>query len=441
MGTNNAESQIYTANQAIAASSHVTIVVISTLSSGSQETEGHDELQGARVFQKERNDECQRFSCPQVKLLVANAGDDLQYAGLVAQQIAYLKRHGEPIIGIVGMPVSTPGAIDGIRDLSGQDILVVSSTESSDALPATPSYFRVAPLDSRQGLINTQFVQKNFQQLKKVVIFYALDNPYSQTLATSFGHALSKNGYTLHYEGFQRLVSPSQRTTKIATDVQEVAQKYSPSRDTLIFCACYSDDLDRLLTDLRTPPYQGTFQNIPVDSGDGAYNLGGYNSTGQHSMNYQNIYFSAFAFPDEWPGVDISHCLPSNPSVAQRFFCDYADDFDPHRQHVGSPYGYTRADSQAILAYDAVTVLVTAYGVAKQKNAEPSANDIQQALLGGDGCGNFQGVSGQITFGVDGSAVDKALVMIYVNQSGDARIMGNVWGQLQVARSQCVLGP
>ena len=61
------------------------------------------------------------------------------------------------------------------------------------------------------------------------------------------------------------------------------------------------------------------------------------------------LHFTTFFYPDDWrvQGLDSSLKKPM-------FFVEYPAAFDPHRQHQGSPYSYTRPTNDAALSYDAL---------------------------------------------------------------------------------------
>ena len=146
--------------------------------------------------------------------------------------------------------------------------------------------------------------------------------------------------------------------------------------------------------------------------GDALYELGGYPSSAR--ANFNHLHFTSFVFPDEW---DVKGLGAQKPT----FFKEYSEDFDPTAQHrgTGGIYGYSRADGDVILSYDAMQALLTASNMALtggKTNFTP--DDLRQALTQITGAKAIQGVSGQIAFGPDGNPMNKAFVVLRVDPQG-----------------------
>jgi len=438
--TNNAEQAIYAENKTIT-DNFVTLVVLTTLSPGVEEVNGNDDLQGVNTLQREVNaGGCTLPGCRKLRVLVANGGDDYQYSDIVAQQVVTLA-HKEPVVGVVGFSLSTSGAVAGIHILSANHILMISPSASSDALTAiSPYFFRVVPPDSQQGAVAAQYAPAS---TKIAVIFYADNNLYSTTLASSFGNVLKKKVSQVSYETYQRIADQAKRNAEYDQIGEEWNQVQHQRPDlNLVFCACYVDDLNALLQNLRNPQSQLPHP-INVMGGDAAYDPGGF----PNSSNYHDLTFTAFGFPDEWGVKDVSkECLDNTSDKAQNFSCDYANNFDPERKHMGA-YGYTRADASVITAFDSARVLLLAYKAATDNigngvpNADvPNADNTQQALFGNDECKEFQGISGRIVFGRDGNPVEKAVVILTVDKSRLTHILNGAWQtQLKASDTACYL--
>ena len=140
------------------------------------------------------------------------------------------------------------------------------------------------------------------------------------------------------------------------------------------------------------------------------------------------MHFTTFFYPDEWAvqGLDSSSKKPA-------FLVEYPAAFDPHRQHQGSPYGYTRPTNDAALSYDALIVLLKAYTLAPtagKTTVTPQA--IQQGLAQISGANAVQGVSGQISFDASGNAVEKAVVILYFDTEGRVHMEPQVQGKFLV---------
>jgi len=98
------------------------------------------------------------------------------------------------------------------------------------------------------------------------------------------------------------------------------------------------------------------------------------------------------------------------------FFDDYKAAFNPAgADHSGAPYGFTRAGSNVILAYDAMVVLLQGCqnGLAVKDHLATDA--LQKGLAQITGAKAIQGLSGQISLGADGDPINKAVVILYVD--------------------------
>lgn len=184
------------------------------------------------------------------------------------------------------------------------------------------------------------------------------------------------------------------------------ALKHSLAPD-LIYFSGYASDVSTLLTNLQS---SGAPDSLRVLGGDALYELGGYQSSARASFN--RLHFTAFAYPDEWDVLGLGAKKPA-------FFDEYPNAFDPERKHQGSPYGYTRADNDVILSYDATVALLSGVKNALAGGKSSITPDqLQQGLKAITGAQAIQGVSGQISFDANGDPINKAVVMLYVDPNG-----------------------
>ncbi len=108
------------------------------------------------------------------------------------------------------------------------------------------------------------------------------------------------------------------------------------------------------------------------------------------------------------------------------FFKEYPADFDPNNQHPRGSYGYTRADNDVILSYDAMLAILNASANILGSNQKVMPATLQQALSKINGSQSFQGVSGQIAFGSNGDPVDKAILILVVSQGGFIQMQSTI---------------
>jgi len=405
--TSDADALIYLKNQRVIASGspYVTIVV-GTMLTGNDATVsiGRDDLQGAYVAQKLFNGGFQLHNGVQVKLLIANSGSTATDTKAVAQQIVQLAQVDKTFVGVMGWPFSGY-ASDAIGVLAPAHIPMISQTASSDALTGASSYFfRVAPPNQRQGVIGAKYAEQTLHATR-AVLFYDQSNSYTQSLANAFRTQFTKDGY--------QIVATETYTVGKPTNFTQLINDAANHTPDLIYFAGYANDANVLLTDL---PTSGPLATTPVMGGDALYELGGYQSSSRAAAFRLN--FTTFAYPDEWTFLcsqgQAFACSP--PS----FFANYKAFYDPNNQHTtGSPYGYTRADGDTILSYDATVAMLTAVNNALTGSKTAiTRNDLLQGIKAIQGKNAIQGVSGQIAFGSDGNPINKALVILKVVNGG-----------------------
>ncbi len=389
--SNDAEAAIYLENSLVGNQQHITIVVATMLSGGSDLLSvGRDNLQGAYIAQKEFNTKARASGAPLVKLLIANTGGSADAATTVAQQIVQAEKNDNTIVGVSGWPYSSR-ATNAVPVLQAAQIPSVSSTASSDDLSGiSPYFFRVSPTDTMQSGAAAKYAEQTLQA-KNVVVFEDPTDAYSRSLGEGFkkqftGTVLATVNYK---EGDRQSVSSALQQAK--------SQSTTPD---LYYFAGYPNDVSVILEDTSTA-------NIKVLGGDALYNLGGYTKAAR--VGWNRLSFSGFAYPDEWNVLKLSDQKPA-------FYTDYGKAFDPNNQHPNA-YGYTRASYNVTMSYDATLVLLTASGnvFASNGNKIFTPADLQKALTNIKGAQAVQGASGQISFDANGDPVDKAVVIQYVS--------------------------
>ncbi len=400
--SSDAEAHIYLEDLRVLSSGspYITLVVGTMMSNGP----GSDNLQGAYVAQKEYNDGAKLPNGVKVRLLIANSGSKTEYVQQVAQQIVQLSQTDKTFVGVMGWPYSSR-AQEAIKVLGAARIPMVSGTASSDILSGiSPYFFRVAPSNKAQGIEGAKYA-RNTLHANLVALFYDKGDPYSQSLAQDFSREFQANGGQVIVEEQYTVGKPS----NLGNLLQD-ALKHNPD---LIYFSGYANDVSTLLVNL--PP-----GNLPVLGGDALYELSGYTSSSR-ANGFNHLHFTAFAYPDEW---DILGSGANKPA----FFSEYPTAFDPNRLHQGSPYGFTRADNDVILSYDATIALLSgsARVLGPPGKTTITPEDLRRGLQGISGTSSFQGVSGQIAFDQHGDPVNKALVILRVDENGHIQMEGGL---------------
>lgn len=401
--TNDAEALIYQEDQrvltAAASGTRYITIVVGTMLTGPDVTVGRDDLQGAYVAQKEYNDGSKLPDGVLVRLLIANSGSQSQYATIVANQIVQAAKADPTIVGVMGWPFSSR-ALDAIQVLAKAHIPMISQTASSDLLTGvSPYFFRVAPSNKEQGIAAAKYAEQKLHATN-VALFVDHADAYSSSLAQDFSAQFRADGFSVFEESYT--VGKASSLPPALND----ALKHTPAPN-LIYFSGYAKDASVLLSDL---PATGQFASLPVLGGDALYELGAYQSSARAGGS--RLHFTAFAYPDEWDVLGYGNRKPS-------FFTDYPNYFDPFRQNKGSPYGYTRADADVILSYDAMLAILNASGtIIAGGKQQFTPDDLRLALTRINGAQAIQGVSGQIAFDPKGDPIDKAFVVLYVVDPG-----------------------
>lgn len=394
--TSDAEALIYLEDQRILVSGapYVTLVVGTMLTGDSKPniSEGRDNLQGAYVAQKEYNDGAKLSGGKQVRLLIANAGGQSDYAPEVAGLIVEATKEDATIVGVMGWPFSAY-ALKATPVLDKAHIPMVSSDASTDLLSGiSPYFFRIVPPNKSQAVAGAKYAEEVLHA-KNVALFVDPKDPYCNTLATGFQQQFvdADGNKIVDTENFTR--------KKDQPILPGLLQKALNSNPDLIYFACYPDDLAVLLLN-----FPSSYPNLQVLGGDALYELGGYPSSAGPSLS--RLRFTAFAYPDEWSIVGMKEPHP--------FFDEYKAAFNPaNADHSGKPYGFIRAGSDVILSYDATVALLQGCQNVLTANNALTPITLQHGLTEINGAKAIQGLSGQISFGSNGDPVDKALLILY----------------------------
>ncbi|GCE09782.1 ABC transporter substrate-binding protein [Dictyobacter aurantiacus] len=418
--TNDAEMLIYLEDQRILASNSPSITIaVTTMVTGGYASVGRGILQGAYVAQKEYNSNCTLPNCTKVRLLIVNAGsgrgssDWALYASIAANQIVQ-QASTFKIKAVLGWPYSgqTVGAIP---VLGPAHIPIVSPSASSDSLTSSSDYFsRVVPPDTVQAIAGANYA-KNTLKAKKVAVFYDLTDPYSRSL----GEAFSKQFEAIsHTTVIKELFTVGKTNDDQMGSLIRDSFRQAPDLD-LIYYAGYVQDVSHLLNLL---PDAKRYPGLEVMGGDGLYDPSDLPSGIYPPTSFGRMVFTAHAYSDQWQFAHLT-----NPP----FFCDYTHDFDPSTPCPGpntnKKYGYNRASTFSILTYDGLSLLLNASGKAISNlgiNFDPPY--LQSVIRTIKGNQAFQGVSGRISIDSNGNPINKAVVILRVDENGMTRMIGSL---------------
>ena len=407
--TSDPQPKIYLENQrALTAGTPYIDLVVGTMESGKYVSLGRWDLQGAYLAQREYNNGCRLPGCTLVRILVASTGNQPEYAVPVARQIVTAARQDPHLLGVMGWPYSSR-TLDVVPILTAAHLPLVSQMASSVALSGiSPYFFRTVPNDTAQARAGAQYIQQHLHA-QRAILFFDPQDSYSASIGEAFKRFFLQEGNRVIGEYHFTAGTP----TAIPDELRAAMASPAGAPD-FIYFAGVAPDASVLLADL---PVSGPFGQLTVWGGDGLYEIGAYAPAAR--VNFHRLRFTAFAYPDTWGNLGLQHQLPE-------FFADYPTAFDPYDQHTGGPpYGFRRADGDAILSYDATVALLEAYQLAfQQTHGQVRTVDLRQALSEMHGARAFQGATGQIAFGANGDAVNKAVVILSVAPQGTIAEVG-----------------
>ncbi len=392
--TSDAEALIYQENLRTLNSKYITLVLGTTLTGDPNSISvGHDNLQGAYIAQKEYNASAEQHNGVKVRLLIANSGSKASYASLVAQQIAHLAQKDKTIVALMGWSVSAP-AFAAVTQLSQAQIPMVSTAGGDNLTGISKYFFRVAAPAMAQSSIASQYATHTLKA-KNAVIFIDPTNDYSRSLADDFKTNFAVDTNTILATETYTVGDAGKKAERLTTELKD-ALHYHPD---LIYFAGYPADVSILLQHMQP-------SDPVVMGGNALYELGGYTHVSPSGLSH--LRFTALAYPDEW---DILHLSLQKPP----FFTNYPLAFgSSNPKHI---YGYTRADSGAMLAYDATLAILQASNLSLKNTYPLTGHDVQQSLARLNGSQALQGITGQLAFDAEGNPINKAVTLV-CNKNG-----------------------
>jgi eukaryotic-like serine/threonine-protein kinase len=314
-----AEAQIYLEDLHVIQSDRpfITLVVGNTFQSATLGG-ARDVLQGVFIAQHECNNINQSM---QLVVLIANANNDSQ-ATMVAQQIKQAAQQDPSIVAVLGWTISSFTS-DAYTILESAHILIVSPTASSTSLSNFTGFLRVTPPDQAQ----TQPVLAYLGQ-KPVALFYSPSDTYSSSLLSGLRNTLN----VVDTETYN--VGDIANTTLLPAKLD----KALVAKPDYIY---FTGDVANMLILLKNLSPGGPTLIGPDD----------LSVLADYPNNFMlpkdvHLMFTAFASSHEW----------DEKTLKPPFFQEYATKFDPGNNHPGQ-IGFSVPDSDAMLAYDAMTVL------------------------------------------------------------------------------------
>jgi eukaryotic-like serine/threonine-protein kinase len=382
-----AEAQIYLENWKVLRSNHpyLTFVVGVSFSSSSAKGSSRDVLQGAFTAQKECNDQKQQDGKTKIVLMIGNIGgntldDRASNAKFVANQIADQTVQNKTLVAIMGWATSADSInVNHQLKIRGSHLPMISPSSSSDELGGMSNFFRVCPTNSEQAQVVADFLLRT-KQKKKIAILYDQTTSYSNNLKNDFTQNVAN-----HIVGSESYVGGDSRT------LQDALGKVLARKPDAIFFSGYPMDLVVLLKDISSTPSA----HLLIVGGDA---LATTNSYPNSLPDLHNVYFSAFASPNEWDG------MTPQPS----FFQEYQTNFGT----LKGPTGFPIIDATVMLGYDALLTLLHGSQQVLSTKSTITASDLTQALKQITGSNAIQGNTGRIAFDPNGNQDQRKIIFV-----------------------------
>ncbi len=413
-----AEALIYREDLWIGSSPHITIVVAATLS-GLYSSDGRDTLQGVYVAQKEYNDTCQQqgSACPLLNVLIANTGsgvtDEAQYTHDVTVQIMQAAKKDPTIVAIMDglASQSTFDINDEVMAHPDHILPMVAAKATSDFLTRMPHFLRIAPTNSLQAQMGARYAKSQLNS-SRVAIFYRQENTYSGNLKDDFINE--------YQDANHQVVAVAAYPGRDPGVLQEKLSAVLALKPDLIYCACYSNEVSVILEHL---PTTGPFAHLLVLGGDAFFETGDF--TPGALTHLSRLRFTALAYPAIW------HDLPT---TSMPFFADYGKLFEPANPYAAQAFSFTHLTPGIMVAYDAMLTLTTAAMRTFVIDGQAQTpQNLEHALFQMQGKQAIQGITGQISVGGNGDPINKAIVVLAIDNSNSFHCIW-LYGQFLVGK-------
>lgn len=382
-----------------------------------------EQLEGVYLAQHEANSKNMLPDGLKLRVLIASSGANNADVATVAQFLAdRVSKAGnqDHMVGLVGWRTSTQ-TINARDIIAGVHLPIMSSTASSVKLSGSSSYFfRTCPSDYIQGQALGKLLNSDLK-VRSMLVLRDTTDAYSVSLADAVAGRFQSLGGT-----FAQGTFTINKTT--VDQYQQIVQnliKSDPTVDT-IFLAGFDTDGIRLAHAIgnlaRANPANPQLANFKVVGGDALDSvllLGlGNNQDAAIARNFSDdmrrMLFSTFADFNEWNFQNI-------PQVKQPgFFTDWTTTYQSSALGNNAP----TPQYNGLMIYDAVGIYVHAASLVKGSSITGDA--IRNALnsLGKGNVPAYQGISGRISFDSRGDPVDKALVILAVQQGKNGNEIG-----------------
>ncbi|MGQ4517296.1 ABC transporter substrate-binding protein [Streptomyces sp. DW26H14] len=391
-----------------AGDSYVSIAYMTTLTltsrdSNSAESVRH-ELEGAYLAQYRHNRGDMR-AAPPVRLLIANTGTrSARWRHTVDELVA--DKDADHLVAVTGLGPSTAADLAAIHELSRHQLALVASTMTADDIRNIKNFVRVTPTNTDEAHAAAAFLKAGDTfRTAAIVQDAARGNLYAASLGKAFSAAYPDKRH--------KLIQPKPTQTfdssvdSWQTELDLITSNLCVAKPQLIYFAGRGIHLTRFLDALahRTCDWSG----FTVMTGDDTTNLTA-DSLHEAAETGVPVLYTGLAHPDMYEKSG-----KSGPRVVDR---TSAAAFGPKGLLAQWFPSDPRDDGQAMMAHDAVLTAAKGASLADRGQKHITGNEVARMFEQMQGNNKVPGASGFLTFGADGSPLQKAVPILKLEQDG-----------------------
>ncbi|MEO3813503.1 hypothetical protein ABGB17_31285 [Sphaerisporangium sp. B11E5] len=378
-------------------------------------TDIHGELAGIAVRQRELIRHSGDGSRLQMRVLVANAGADYEYAEDVAREVLRRVTEDPTIVGVVGLGESRQQVKDALQILARKALPVVGTTATSDDLGARgpdsyiPSFFPLAPPNSTLATAAARWAKEGIPlpgiaPADKVAVFAdtSIKDLFGKDLGDRFAKAFGEKAETVGYADAAELgrkvkdvCSDPDRRPDLAYYAGR-SREFGPFLDALAAFQC--DQVTVMASD-----------DVTQYVNDNAQRIG---------RNSQRVVYVALASPSVWPFAQ------QHPPSFYGDLDEFVASLELGKKPLDLP-----SEVYAVQAYDAAGALMGAaqdayddQGGSASMDGEPGVVDRGGVLLALENPGEVYGASGLLRLHGDGQhALDRPVLLITIDPAGNQK--------------------
>ncbi|TDD45086.1 hypothetical protein E1286_25050 [Nonomuraea terrae] len=397
---------------------HITVVHLTILSPGNEQgvRVAREELRGLAIAQQESLEE----DAP-IRLLLANAGANMEYADRAAQKIVEEARRDPRIVGVVGLGLSTQQTIDAVQRLGQAGLPSVGSATTADELiDASPYYYQVSPGNRRQAVFAAAYASADLRA-RRARVYYSADpdDTYSHELATAMRDELPVAGVEISDHAGYRVTDegPGESVGQLGRRACQAAER----PDEIVVYAGRAERFEQFLTGMKLA-CQNRYPRILATDDVSRFVLSGANR--------------------KYPGLRLEYMTLASSAL-------WGADCQATRRQSGFYIRYNglfggaceeNRDGRALLTFDALAVIRQAAANVLAKDAVTlKTQGIVAGLADIRGKGLVSGVSGDLDYS-DSEAprtpVDKAIQVLRATEGQPclAKVAGKFSSQPWIAR-------